>query len=587
MIVNALLAALLVTVGREPLWPEGKMPDAQPHQIGAMSDEAELAGFRPEEHRMPYVEWCEAPKRPNGACLILISGGAYESCSDVGLVKRWRRMFTDLGYQTVNLVYRTPRPKGLPVWQSAWEDGQRAVRLVRSQAVSRGFDPERIGAVGMSAGGNLTCLLAFSSQTPAYPRVDELDDVPCHVNIAVANAPAYATVLSQDGSSPEGEGIAVAAELSGVFRFDEKSCPVSFHHGGDDALATPNASTLMYRELRKRGIPTELHLYADCGHNAWGFDRAVEFLRQMNFSRTLGPEVKLTDRHVLDSWRDESKYLKEEIWPKGKIPDVQTNQCVPYIEWHFPKVRKTRSVMIVYSGGAYEHCSPNGFEVAPMRRYLNERGITVVTLKYRVPRPVGLPKHLSAWQDLQRTIRIVRSRAAEYDLDENRIGIMGSSAGGHLTLMGALSSESAAYAPIDAIDALSASPRWGVAIYPAYVLSDGVDGHNREHGNSDGAAIVDELRFDGHSCPVCFVHGDADGHSAMGSVKCWEKLRSMGIQCDLHTLAGRKHCFQRSASPDTGSYTWMDQVYTFMRDKWFIQPVDHPEPGYRWWTGWK
>jgi len=54
-------------------------------------------------------------------------------------------------------------------------------------------------------------------------------------------------------------------------------------------------------------------------------------------------------------------------------------------------------------------------------------------------------------------------------------------------------------------------------------------------------------------------------------VKCWEQLRRMGIQSDLHTLAKRGHCFQRNASPDTGSYTWMDRIWEFMNHKKFNQ----------------
>ena len=70
--------------------------------------------------------------------------------------------------------------------------------------------------------------------------------------------------------------------------------------------------------------------------------------------------------------------------------------------------------------------------------------------------------------------------------------------------------------------------------------------------------------FDLKTCPMLFVHGDADKWAAMNSVKCWEQLRRMGIQCDLHTLATRSHCFQRKAAPGTGRYTWLDRIWEFM-----------------------
>jgi len=560
--MSLILPAFPSAAERVPLWPEDGIPDFQPHQIAAMTDEAKRSGFVASDHRMPYLDWFEAPKQPNGGCMLLFSGGGYYNCCDIGLIRKWRQELTELGFQCVNVVYRTPRPKGLPVHQSAWEDGQRAIRLVRAAAKERGFDPERIGLIGMSAGGHLVTMLATSALTPAYARIDATDDIPCHANWAIAHAPAYNTATSASGEARPQDGTTFAPSVNPCFQFDAKTCPMCFLHGGNDQY-TPNGSTLCYRELRRRHVPAELHLYAGKGHGAHGFDRAVEFMRQLGFLGKLGPEQKLLRRFKSND--DRLSVERQNLWPEGVFgpmtPSPQDGQCQPYLEWHLPKELKSRAVQIIYSGGCYTGNSPESFEVAPMRRYLNARGVTVVTLKYRTPRPKGQPKHLSAWQDLQRAVRLVRSQAAARGLDSERIGIMGSSAGGHLTLMGALSSSVPAYEPIDDIDRLSCSVQWAVAIYPAYVLTDGIDGPNSHGGNADEDALVPELAFDAGSCPMLFIHGDADEYSAMGSVKVWEKLRTMGIQCDLHTLAGRKHCFQHHASPGTGSYTWMDRVW--------------------------
>lgn len=66
---------------RELIWPKGKMPDAQPGQIAAMTDEVRTDGFKADKHRIAYIEWFEAPapEKRNGACMILISGGAYNN----------------------------------------------------------------------------------------------------------------------------------------------------------------------------------------------------------------------------------------------------------------------------------------------------------------------------------------------------------------------------------------------------------------------------------------------------------------------------------------------------------------------------
>ncbi len=570
MVTRNILAALAASIAvaaavageKVYLWPEGAMPDAQPHQIAAMTDVSRAKGFKPDEWRRPYIEWMDPPAADvkTGVCMILISGGGYNNQCDVRHVKDWTRELTKLGVTCVNLVHRTPRPKGLAIHQSAWEDGQRAVRLVRASAAARGFEPEKIGVMSMSAGSHLATLLATSSQTPAYAPVDALDETACHINWACTFAIAYA-MTDGIGAPNSRDGDAVDVTLSDVFKFDGKTCPMCMMHGGAD-IYSPAASTHVYRRLRRMKVPAELHLYPDKGHGVYGFDRAVEFMRQMGWL-PLGPEVPLMDRFATDDARGE--YAKEPVWPEGKMPDAQSGQCEPYIEWHIPKELKTKAIQIIYSGGSYNGNKPDGFEVAPFRRYLNEKGMAVVTLKYRTPRPAPpLAKHTTAWQDLQRAVRLVRSEAPRRGLDPARIGIMGSSAGGHLTLMGATSSKRRAYWPVDDIDKLSCGVQWAIAVYPAYVLTDGVEKGNTTGGNDDSARLVPEFSFDLATPPMLFLHGDADGWAAMNSVKAWEQLRRMGVQSELHTLATRKHCFQRTASPGTGSYTAPERVWDFL-----------------------
>ena len=96
----------------------------------------------------------------------------------------------------------------------------------------------------MSAGSHLALLLATSSQTPAYARVDKTDDIPCHINWAIVNAPAYGTTDAETGIPASRQGYGSDVTLSKVFKFDEKTCPMSLHHGGTDIYA-PQTSTLV------------------------------------------------------------------------------------------------------------------------------------------------------------------------------------------------------------------------------------------------------------------------------------------------------------------------------------------------------
>ena len=258
-----------------------------------------------------------------------------------------------------------------------------------------------------------------------------------------------------------------------------------------------------------------------------------------------------------------------ELWPEGKMPSPQKNQSYkPYLTWFTPEKRTTDAILISVSGGGYGGCGVEGFEVAPIRDYMLAKGMTVVTMRYRCPRPEGLAKHVTAWQDAQRTVRLVRSEARKRGLNPDNIGFTGCSAGGHLAMMVATSSQTPAYAPVDEIDQLPCNVNWAFPVYPAYLLADGVNQYNTKKGNDLSDGFAPELKFDAATPPMCFLHGDADRIApAMGSVKAWTRLREMGIQCDLHTLVGRGHCFQFSASDGTGSATWFDRILEFFTQK--------------------
>lgn len=350
--------------------------------------------------------------------------------------------------------------------------------------------------------------------------------------------------------------------LAGPFRLSKGVCSMCLIDSSD-AVPGFRESTELYRQLRRLKAPSEVHVVDVLGENAGlgdHADRAIEFLRARKFLPRLGAVVEIMTR-VDDGGR--ARVVREDLWPEGS-GKIYKKGDVPYLEWNFPTVRTTDAIQILYGGGGYYANRIEGRECDPVRCYLNDKGVTVVTLHYRTPPMKGAPKHLAAWQDLQRTIRLVKRGARSFGLDPERVGIMGFSAGGHLTLMGALSSKTEAYSPLDEADRLSVGVQWAVSIYPAYALTDGMSKANTRGGNEDEDVPVPEFAFDGASCPVFFMHGDADIWSAMSSVKVFERLRDMGVRSEVHTLAGREHCFQYSAEPGTLSYRYFDVIYGFL-----------------------
>ena len=530
------------------LWPDSGMPDS----------EADVAA--------PYLEWSAAPATNVGSCVIIVARSDYASVGDGSVLRPLEEKLLANGVTCVWLHTR-PSASGLPAYKVAWEDGQRAVRLVRQAASERGYGTDKIGVLGYSGGAHLALLLAASSQTAAYSKVDSVDDIACDVDFAMPISPT--------------DVLAEGLTIDPIFKFDAKTSDTCLFHGEIDTVANPLASTRVYRKIRMvktsngvRLADAEIHIDPERGHepiDAGAFERGIEFMRQKGFLGDLPGLVGVFSRFPNDNAQSEAIKIKN-IWPEGKTPDYQAEQhkwsgddANPWIEWHLPKNRTTDAILILYAGGGYNFNKTGDFEVVPVQRYFVEQGLTVVSFHYRSPRPVGLPKHMSAWQDLQRAIRLVRAEAPNKGLDPQKIGLMGHSAGGHLTLMGATTSQTAAYSPVDEIDQIPCNVQFAIALFPAYALTDGIDDYNTNRGDPDWVSLVPDFAFDSNTCPMLFIHGDDDIFATMNSVVCWEKLRSIGISSEVHTLATAHHDFFQNARPGTGSYHYNERVWDFIQ----------------------
>ena len=248
------------------------------------------------------------------------------------------------------------------------------------------------------------------------------------------------------------------------------------------------------------------------------------------------------------------------LWP-GVAPGEKADAKKPTYEYWAPAEKSTDACLIVCPGGAY-----NGLAYAhegdKIAKYFTSKGVTTVVLKYRVPRREGWPKHLAAWQDAQRMVRVVRSRAEEWGVNPEKIGILGFSAGGHLTLMTSTTSSKAAYDPIDELDKTPCNVNFAVPVYPAYVLEDGADGPNAGKGND--STMVGDFAFDDKTPPMCLIHGDADVYSPMGSVAVYCKLRKMNIPAEMHIYAQVNHGFGGNPTDDHVG-DWLNRVYAWMK----------------------
>ena len=100
--------------------------------------------------------------------------------------------------------------------------------------------------------------------------------------------------------------------------------------------------------------------------------------------------------------------LSVPLWPEWRIPGFNAGQSVPSLEVSLPEDRTNDTLLVIAPGGSYmKWCEWEGKCAA----YFNKRGMATALLKYRTPRPQGAAKHISAWQDAQRAVRICRRSA--------------------------------------------------------------------------------------------------------------------------------------------------------------------------------
>lgn len=248
------------------------------------------------------------------------------------------------------------------------------------------------------------------------------------------------------------------------------------------------------------------------------------------------------------------------IWP-DLAPGETTDKDGPRLFLFQPEQKTSDTMMLVFPGGAYMGLAIDheGWKIA---EFYNRKGMAAAVLKYRVPRRQGMPKHMAAWQDAQRAVRLVRSKATEWGINPEKIGVTGFSAGGHLTLMTATTSQTAAYPPLDDLDKVACHVNFAVPVYPAYVLQDGADGGNKEKGND--SPMVADFAFDAKTPPMCLIHGDQDAYSPMGSVAVYRKLRVMGIPAEIHVFAKAGHGYGAKPTLDPNNRhlgDWLNRAY--------------------------
>jgi acetyl esterase/lipase len=209
--------------------------------------------------------------------------------------------------------------------------------------------------------------------------------------------------------------------------------------------------------------------------------------------------------------------------PGGKRVIRLGNVSKPTITIYAPPADKANgTAVVVCPGGGYNILAWDleGTEVCD---WLNSIGVTGVLLKYRVPRRAGLEKHTAPLQDVQRAIGLVRSRAAEWHINPQRIGVLGFSAGGHLAAAVSNNYNERTYPHVDAADDTSCRPDFALLIYPAYLTV-----------KEEGDKLASELPVTAKTPPTFIVMAEDDPIRVENALFYTLALKNAKVPCETN-----------------------------------------------------
>jgi acetyl esterase/lipase len=213
-------------------------------------------------------------------------------------------------------------------------------------------------------------------------------------------------------------------------------------------------------------MTTRLKLILMCACLAWLFNGALHSAESPKVIE-LWVGTAPGDKGDIGEEHDTTKPTDNQV--AGKPVVRLGNVSKPTLTLYRPAPDKDTGVAVmVCPGGGYSILAMD-LEGTEICQWLNSLGITGALLKYRVPKRSGLEKHVSALQDAQRGLGLLRHQSRDYGIDPKRIGVIGFSAGGHLAAALSNSYDHRTYPAVDEADAASSRPDFTLLVYPAYL----------------------------------------------------------------------------------------------------------------------
>ncbi len=279
------------------------------------------------------------------------------------------------------------------------------------------------------------------------------------------------------------------------------------------------------------------------------------------------------------AWQPSPGHLTLPLWPNGvpggpaNLPpeaDMTTakdpliagkpvmrlgNVATPTLTLYKAPTGGAKPAVVVFPGGGYRILAIDleGTEVCD---WLNSIGVTCVLVKYRVPDTGPYPKSPGALQDAQRAVGIVREHAAEWGIDPKRVGVLGFSAGAHLSAALSTHYDKRLYDPIDAADQLSCRPDFAVIVYPGYLAL-----------AVQNMATNPEIRPTADTPPSFIVQAEDDPVHVENATNYFLQLKQAKVPAELHIYSqgGHGYGLRRTELPVTAwpqsAEVWLHTIH--------------------------
>jgi acetyl esterase/lipase len=286
----------------------------------------------------------------------------------------------------------------------------------------------------------------------------------------------------------------------------------------------------------------------------------------LTLSLALTLSAQGADPQVVKLWPGKAPGETKELPPEGlqKPKDAKDitkrleNVSEPTITiYPAAKDKATGTAVVVAPGGGYNILAIE-HEGTQVCEWLQSLGVTAVLLKYRVPRrAMQSPDNLAMIQDAQRAVTLVRGMHKELGIDPKRVGMLGFSAGGHLTACACLITKRT-FDPVEPADGTySHVPDFGILVYPGGLID-------------KGGALKPEFEVKKDSPPMFFAHSSNDNVSSENSVALYLELKKQNVPAEMHLYAtgGHGYGMRKTEHPCA---KWPDRAADWMKARGLLE----------------